>query len=293
MTRPSSAARLASQSAQDRASPAVGRPASVGPRHSAFRHHARFGDVPEGPGDERLVALVRPGAVEDRDARIDRRGDRLEGELFLGRQAHAAESDSQLVGAEPAHRAGPVRWTNAASRAASSSSSRRATRRSGAKGSSRTRPSWIDQSPATMPSTRNVARPHRPRSRRRDARRAARGADPRGSARGCRSAGGGGRARGSPREEAELAGGRRARARARRGTAGRSSRSSPESTTQARSPSTGRCRPGRRAERSEVATDKVVRRRSRPGSLGTSHVRAGTNVPPARVLAPERRRRAR
>ena len=156
---------------------------------------------------------------------------------------------------------------------ASSSTSRRAVRGSGANGATRTRPSSTDHRPATKPSTRN-GRPDLA------------ALDDRGAvlvrehattvvvarARGCRSVGGGALARACRREEAARAGGRRAHGRARRGIA--SARAAPTlgRRRSAPCPSTARCRhatPARTRRDSggrDVPRRRLPKRRRRPAT---------------------------
>ena len=92
----------------DRPRSAVGNPGAAGPRHAALRHDARAGDVPECPGDERLVP-VRPSGVEHGDAGLRCGGDRGEGVLLVRGQPHAPEPDAELVAPAAKASGSPVR----------------------------------------------------------------------------------------------------------------------------------------------------------------------------------------
>ena len=271
-----------------RGSSAPGRRGSSLRRSAPFRPSSRRAlraTLRRARASERLVALVRPGGVEDGDARVDRSGDRLEGELprSVGRRmqpspTRSSSGRSQLIA--------PGRARGRTPRAARPRPRARVARTggSGANGSSRTRPSSIDQSPADEA----VDEERRPDLAaldhgRRDARRRARAAGRRGSARGCRSAGGGATGAGvvrrrkrRSREVVELAielvaeppDARAARARGRRLHSG--------------SPSTARCPAGSRVRTRPGSGGRGGRRRSSPDEPSApSHVRAGTNVPPA------------
>ena len=99
------------------AGPPVRYPVAARSRHAALRDDPRQGRVAstESAGEQPLVvpelglvAPVGPGGVEDGDAAIDSRGDRLDGALLLsvgvGREPHAAKADPQLGGVEPVRR---------------------------------------------------------------------------------------------------------------------------------------------------------------------------------------------
>ena len=230
----------------DRPGATVGHPCAARPAHAALRHDAcATGCRPvKRASEEPLVAVVRPGGVEDGDSRLDRGRDRRGRAPRRSRRMQPRPTRSSS-GAEPAHHgACPAARRNASSRARLVLElATRASRESGANGSSRTRPPSSDHVPATNPSTRNVAVTS-PRSitaaRYSSAMHAApivvaqhEVVEPRKESR---------RRRGVGRREAALAGGRGAHARARRGSASASSRSSPASRTRrAAGPSTARC----------------------------------------------------
>ena len=93
----------------DRLRAAVGDPAATGPRHAALGHDPR-GDIglraPETMGEQPFVVPVRPRGVEDGDSRLgggrDRRESLLLVTVLVRRHPHAAETDAELRGGEPA-----------------------------------------------------------------------------------------------------------------------------------------------------------------------------------------------
>ncbi len=88
---------------------AVGDPAATGSRHAALGHDPRGGiglRAPETMGEQPFVVPVRPRGVEHGDSRLGGGRDRLESLLLVPvlvrRHPHAAETDAELRGGEPA-----------------------------------------------------------------------------------------------------------------------------------------------------------------------------------------------